>query len=415
MNIANTFRVFKSRDYSLFFTGQLISRIGMWMQRTAVIWVIYSLTHSLMWVGLTVFAEQFPSFFLSPLGGIVADRYDRFKVLMFTQVGSALQAVCLTLAYYLGAHEVWLILLLSALLGMANAFDIPARQAMVNDIVKNGADLPGAIAMNASLNNFTRLAGPALSGIVLAQFGATFCFASNAVSFIAVIFCLNLMHFPAHVEVTTTKDPWKDFKDGWTFTRSDLEIGPLILLNVFICLLVATSDTLQPYFADVVFKGNAAIYGYMNAASGLGALISTLYLAGRKYPATLKQYLFKNLLLLGAGLFTMPFVTWLPLYLLCCFVCGFALMSAIPIGIMIVQMVCPGQLRGRVVAFLAMATYGTLPLGSLLIGWLAKIISPQYCMHLQGLLSFCIAGGFYKFLHREIKYPQLHTETLIAK
>ncbi|NIG55606.1 MFS transporter [Chitinophaga sp. Cy-1792] len=405
MKISNAFSVFRSRDYRLFFAGQLISRIGMWMQRTAVVWVVYTITHSVLWVGLTVFAEQFPSMLLSPAGGIVADRHDRFKVLMFTQVGSALQAVALTAVYFLGYHYVWLILLLSTLLGAANAFDIPARQAMVNDIVPSSEELPGAIAMNASLNNFTRLAGPALSGIVLARFGATACFASNAISFIAVIVCLNLMKIPKVAPGSKEKHPWKDFRDGWAFTIRDPEISSMMLLSATLCLFVATYDTLQPYFATDVFKGNAAIYGYINASSGLGALLSTLYLASKKGTTNLKPILFVNLLLLGASLCIMGFVTSLPLYLLLCFLCGFGIMSALPICNMVVQMVSPSYMRGRVVSFLAMSTFGTLPLGSVLTGWLAKMIHPQYCLLLQGCIAIIIAACFYKYLHRSIRQP----------
>lgn len=292
--LGNAFRVFHSRNYSLFFTGQLISRIGTWMQRTAVIWVMYTMTHSVVWVGLTTFAEQFPSFILSPWGGIVADRYDRYKILLCTQVTAAVQAVALTLLYIFGAHW-WGILLLSGLLGVANAFDVPARQAMVNDIIDDKDDLPSAIAMNSSLNNLTRLAGPALSGIILAAYSATACFATNAVSFIAVIICLNLMQFPVRQAPGNKSNAWGAFRDGLQYTRSQKEISKTLLLLASVCLLVATYNTLQPYFARDIFGGNSATYGYINAATGLGALVSTLYLAAQKYSGRLKQILFLTL------------------------------------------------------------------------------------------------------------------------
>lgn len=219
MEFHNAFRVFRSYNYRLFFTGQLISRIGMWMQRTAVIWIIYTMTDSVLMVGLATFAEQFPSFLLSPVGGITADRYNRYRVLMVTQVTSALQAVALTVAYHMGYHSLELLLSLSLVLGIANAFDIPARQAMVNEIVEDKKDLPSAIAMNSSVNNLTRLIGPALAGIVLAKYGATICFFSNAVSFIAVIVCLTLMKYSHRSPDRIKKNVWAEFREGWQYTK----------------------------------------------------------------------------------------------------------------------------------------------------------------------------------------------------
>lgn len=399
MKLSNAFRVFKSRNYSLFFTGQLISRIGMWMQRTAVIWVVYTLTHSVFLVGLTTFAEQFPSFLLSPAGGIAADRYDRFKVLMVTQVVSALQAVVLTFVYYYSINPFWGLLPLSALLGIANAFDVPARQAMVNDMVSKPEDLPGAIAMNSSLNNLSRLVGPALSGIVLAKFGATSCFIANAISFVAVILCLNLMQFPKRQSPGNRKNAWIDFREGLAYTRSQNEISKVLYLIGLVCLLVATYNTLQPFYARDVFKGNAAMYGFITAATGMGALTSTVVIAAQKNSSRLKQMLLINLLILGLGLILMSHMNYLPLYLLLSFVCGFGTMSVLPICNTIIQTVSDAHMRGRVVGFFAMAAFGTLPVGAVVIGWLAKTIHPQNCMLGQGVLCLVITALFYRFLN----------------
>ena len=398
MKFSNAFRVFASRSYSLFFTGQLISRLGMWMQRTAVIWVIYTLTDSVMMVGLATFAEQFPSFILSPAGGITADRYDRYRILMVTQVASALQAVLLTILYYSGYREIWVLLTLSVILGIANAYDIPARQAMVNDLVKSRDDLPAAIAMNSSLNNFTRLAGPALAGIMLAKYGATICFGLNAVSFIAVIVCLNLIRFPAYQARPERKDPWTDFREGLNYTRKQPEISKTLMLCALVCLLIITYNTLQPYFAKDIFKGDAATYGYITAATGLGAFISTLLVASQKKGSRLKTMLFYNLLLLGTGLIIMSFVKVLSVFLVMCFICGFGTMSVMPICNTVIQTVSSEQMRGRVVGFFAMASLGTIPLGSLFIGWLSKMIDARYCQLGQGVICLIIAGSFYRFL-----------------
>jgi MFS family permease len=403
MNFSNAFRVFKSRDYRLFFTGQLISRIGMWMQRTAVIWVIYTMTNSVLMVGVATFAEQFPSFLLSPAGGITADRYNRYKILMATQIISALQAVLLTVSYVYGYHSVTILLLLSLMLGIANAYDIPARQAMVNDLVKSNDDLPAAIAMNSSLNNLTRLAGPALAGIVIANYGAAICFGTNAVSFIAVIICLNMIHFPLYKAPLKRKKPWTDFKEGFYYMKKQPEISKTLLLCSLVSFFVITYNTLQPYFAKSVFHGDAATYGYMNAAAGLGAFTSTLFIASQKKVSNLKTILFFNLLLLGTGLIVMSFVKILPVYIIFCFICGFGTMSIMPICNTIIQTVSLVEMRGRVIGFFAMATLGTLPLGSLVIGWLSKYISAQHCQLAQGILCLIIVMFFYKFLKGEKK------------
>lgn len=406
MALSDSFSAFRSRNYQLFFWGQLTSRLGTWMQRTAVIWVVYTMTNSILMVGLATFAEQFPSFILSPAGGIAADRHDRFRVLIITQTASLVQAILLTSVYYAGYHPIWIIMLLSVLLGIANAYDVPVRQAMVNDIIFSKEDLPSAIAMNSALNNICMLLGPALAGFVLAKYGATFCFATNAISFLAVIFCLNKMVLPKYIPRQVEKKPWADFKDGIAYTKANGEIGTTLSLTAIVCMLVITYNTLLPYFAKDIFHGDAATFGYINASTGLGAIVSTLFIASQKNSGKLKPILFNNLLLLGVGLIVMSHVQHFYVFLLMCFVCGFGTMSIMPICNTIVQTTATPAMRGRVVGFFAMSALGTLPLGSLLIGWLAKIIGAQECQMVQGIVCLIIAGAYYKFL--KIKKPIEH-------
>ena len=172
MNIQYTFRALKSRNFALFFFGQFVSRVGMWMQRTAVIWVVYSITHSAFMIGVATFAEQFPSFVFSVRGGLIADRYNRYKVLMLTQTLSALQAIALTVFTFSGNYNIAIILGLSAFLGIVNAYDVPVRQSMINEIIGKKEDLANGIALNATLNMLARLVGPALAGVVLVKYGA---------------------------------------------------------------------------------------------------------------------------------------------------------------------------------------------------------------------------------------------------
>ncbi len=183
---SSTFRAFHNRNYALFFSGQSVSQIGTWMQRTAVSWVIFSLTHSAFMLGFAVFAQQFPSFLLSLPGGVVSDRYDRRKILLVTQTASMIQALLLAVLILTNHYVVWEILTLSVVLGSINAFDTTARQPMVHDMVNNKEDIANALALNSAMVNIARLVGPALSGIVLQAFGAGICFSLNALSFVAV-------------------------------------------------------------------------------------------------------------------------------------------------------------------------------------------------------------------------------------
>lgn len=398
MSFTNTFRSFRSRNYSLFFSGQLISRIGTWMQRTAVIWVVYTMTHSVFMIGLTTFAEQFPSFILSPAGGIAADRYNKQKLVMITQIVAALQATALALLFITGYHQVWMILALSVLLGIANAFEVPARQAMVNDLIDNKEDLPNAIAINSSLNNLSRLLGPALSGFVLARYGADVCFAGNAISFIAVIASLVLMSVPKQPAAITKKKFSADFKEGLTYVRKHHEIGNTILLLALTCLLVNTYSTLIPVYAKEIFKGDAATYGYLSAFIGLGAVISTLSIASRKPGHNMKKVLRINIIVVGLALILFSYTKYFPLNLLLATLAGFGTMSVIPICNTIIQLVSSSAMRGRAISFFTMAAFGTIPIGSLLVGWLSNYAGAQNCILAQGIIALVIAASFSKFL-----------------
>src|ERR1700761_7712524 len=199
MNIT-TFNAFKSRNYRLYFTGQSVSLIGTWMQKTAVSWVIYSLTHSKFMLGVALFSSQFPSFLFSLIGGVVSDRYNRYKVLLTTQVASMIQATILAVLIFAGHYAVWEILMLSVLLGLINAFDVPARQSLVYEMIDDKKDLPNALALNSSMVNLSRLIGPAIAGFVLEKFGDGTCFLLNALSFMAVIGSLLLMKLPVYIK-----------------------------------------------------------------------------------------------------------------------------------------------------------------------------------------------------------------------
>jgi MFS family permease len=397
----NLFRAFRNRNYTLFFCGQSTSQIGTWMQRTGVIWVIYTLTHSTIMLGLTVFASQFPSFLFSLFGGIVSDRYNRYKILLITQTASMIQAILLAILILTNHYVVWEILTLSVILGVINAFDTPARQPLVHELVSDKADLPNALALNASMNNLARLIGPALSGLVLVKFGAGICFLLNAVSFIAVIISLLLMKLPPYQPTQVKKKVTSELTEGFAYLKRTPAIGIIILMLTLISLLVFPYDTLIPVFAKVVFKGDAATFGYINSFIGLGALSGAFFLASLKPGTDLKIILLVNTVVVGICLMFFSHISYFPLAMLFAIVGGFGMMSQSTICITIIQVEADAHMRGRVISVTAMAMFGMLPLGSLLVGAVSHQIGAPNAILCQGVIALIIAALFSKFLRKD--------------
>lgn len=405
INIGNTFKAFNNRNYVLFFCGQSLSQIGTWMQRTAVIWLVYSLTHSAYMLGVTVFAQQFPSFLLSLFGGIAADRCNRYRILLITQIASMIQAVLLAVLTLTHHNAIWQILALSAVLGVINAFDVPARQPMIHEMVNNKDDLPNALSLNSAMVNMARLVGPALSGIVLQQFGAGVCFAINAASFIAVITSLLLMDIPKQKTVIPKKNISADLSEGINYLKNTPSIGLLLLLLTLVSLLVLPYNTLLPVFAKVVFKGNAATFGYINSFIGLGALTGTFILASLKPGTNLKKVLLVNNIVLGLSLILFSQLSNFPLAMAAAVICGYATMSQTTVCITIVQVESDKNMRGRVMSYIALGYFGMLPVGSLLIGAISQYTGAANALLVQGMLALVIVAVFYRFLTSEKRAP----------
>ena len=398
MQISEVFRSLRSRNFALFFSGQLISRVGMWMQRTAVIWVVYTITHSAFMIGVATFAEQFPSFIFSVRGGIIADKYNRYKVLMLTQTLSAVQAVLLTVFTFSGNYNIALILGLSVFLGIVNAYDVPVRQSMINEIVENKDDLTNAIALNSSLNTLARLIGPALSGFVLAKYGADYCFLSNAISFIAVIAAIAAMRFPRNTFVVGKTKSKGQFKEAIGYLKENKPIATVIWIAALTSFFVMSYITLLPVYAKDIFKGNAATYGWLNSTIAVGAFAGSFYLATLSNKANFRKILLLNTFLLGAGLLLFAYSNNLLLSLVFCVIGGFSSICQMAVVITIVQRETDKQFRGRVISFIAMAMFGMLPLGSLLVGYLAPIAGAPLTSFIQGIIEIIIGIIFYKNL-----------------
>jgi len=397
----HTFRAFRSRNYALFFTGQSVSQIGTWMQRTAVNWVIYSLTHSAFMLGLAIFAQQFPSFLLSLYGGIVSDRHSRYKILLITQTASMIQAILLAILILTGHYIIWEILALGAVLGVVNAFDVPARQPMVHEMVSEKEDIPNALALNSAMVNIARLIGPALSGIVLQTWGAGICFSLNALSFVAVITSLLLMKLPKFVPATVKKKALAELVEGYEYLKQTPAIANIILLSVALSLFILPYDTVIPVFAKVVFNGNARTYGYISSCMGLGAIGGSLFFASLKKDANLRKVLLLSVVILAVGLILFSHASYLPVALPFAVIIGFGSLLPVSVSITTIQLEAAPHMRGRVMSFIALSYFGMLPLGSLLVGTVSQKTSAPLTMLCQGIAGLIIVALSYKILTKE--------------
>jgi MFS family permease len=372
------------------------------MQRTAVYWLVYTQTHSTFMLGLAVFATQFPSFIFSPLGGVVSDRYNRYRVTIITQTASMIQAFLLAALVIFTRYTVWEIFAISVILGIINAFDLPARQSMLNEMVEKEEDLANAIALNSSMGKLAWLIGPAISGIVLEKLGAGTCFLINALSYLAVITSLLLIKFPPFIPHPHSKKVIKEFTEGFVYLKKVSSIGIVLLFITFVSFLVLPFATLLPVYAKVIFKGNASTYGYLNSLIGLGALIGAIYLASLKTGANLKNILVINLLILGVALALFSHITNFPIALFFAMMAGFAMMAQTTISNTIIQIGSSAEMRGRVLSFFAMAFFGLQPLGGLLIGIVSQYIGTPNTILAQGIAAILIALIFLPLLRKEM-------------
>ncbi len=396
------FRAFVSRNYRLFVAGQSVSLIGTWMQRTAVYWVVYIETKSSFMLGVTMFCTQFPSFMFSLFGGVVSDRYNRYRVLITTQIASLIQALLLALVVIFTRYSIWEILVLSAALGLINAFDVPARQALVYDMVDNKEHLSNAIAINSSMVNLARLTGPALAGIVLAKWGAGTCFTLNALSFVAVIFSLLLMRFTKPLSVTHARKVLGELKEGFVYLQKERELALVILYLASISLLVLPFNTLLPVFAKNIFKGDASTYGFLNSMIGLGAITGTLFLASLKSSKRLKRILLITTVIFGAGLILFSLASNFALASFFAVVTGFGMMAQVTLSNTIVQTSVAEEMRGRAISYYAMAFFGLQPLGALMIGAVSSRIGAPHTLIAEGTAALAICIVFTYLMGKDV-------------
>jgi len=381
------FRSLQYRNYRLFFSGQSISLIGTWMQRIAMPWLVYHMTGSTLLLGIVSFAGQVPTFLLSPIAGVLTDRWNRYRVLVVTQILSMIQAIILAWLCLSGVIQIWQIIVLSIGLGCVNAFDVTSRQSLVVDLVEKKEDLGNGIALNSLMFNGARVIGPSIAGIMLASTSEGICFLLNAISYVFVIISLLMMRIKRKVVTKKHITIFKELREGLNYTFGFSPIKHLIILLSISSLMGMSYSVLMPVFAKEILHGGSNTYGFLMGAAGLGAMLGALFLASRKTVLTLGRIVPASAFLFGTGLIVLSFSRIFPISLFMMVFIGLGMMMQTAASNTVLQTITDDSMRGRVMSFYAMAIMGTAPFGSLMSGWLAKIIGTPGTMLIGGIAT----------------------------
>jgi MFS family permease len=396
--LASVGRALRHRNYRLFFTGQSISLIGTWLTKVATSWLVYRLTGSAWLLGVVGFAGQIPTFILAPLAGALVDRWDRYRVLLATQVLAMVQSVLLATLALGGFIRVWEIIALNVLQGLIDAFDVPTRQSMLVRMVSDRADLPNAIALNSSMVNSARLLGPAIAGALIAVVGEGWCFFIDAVSYGAVIVSILLMRLEPQARAPRDTRVLYDVAEGFRYASAHVPIRALLLLLAVSGVAGRPFAVLLPVIAREVMHGGAGTLGLLQATAGMGALAGALYLAARTRLAGLGRVVLVSAALFGLGLvaFSRAHALWLALPML--LLAGTGMMLQTAASNTIIQTVVAEDKRGRVMSMLAMSLFGSVPIGSLIAGALATRIGAQNTILIGGAICVAAAAAFVRTL-----------------
>lgn len=389
--ISSILRALRYRNYRLFFIGQGLSLIGTWMQQVAMSWLVYRLTGSALLLGVIGFVSQVPAFLVSPFSGVLADRWDRRNMLLITQSLSMVQAFILSAFVLTGTIQVWEIILLSALLGIVNSFDIPFRQSFVVDMVEGKEDLSNAIALNSSMFHGARLIGPSLAGLLIAVVGEGVCFLVNGISYLAVIASLAAMKLTPKQPSSRKRHILHELHEGITYAFTFPPIRALLMIIGLVSLLGMPYVVLMPVFAKVILKGGPHTFGFLMTAAGLGSFTAAIYLASRKSVLGLGRIIPASLGIFGVSIavFAFSHLVWLSLILLV--FAGFGVMLQIASSNTILQTIVDDDKRGRIMSLYTMAFMGMAPFGSLLAGALAGLIGTPITVLIGGIS--CLIGS----------------------
>ena len=394
------FRALRNKNYRLFFYGQSLSLLGTWIQQVALSWLIYSVTNSPFLLGFVMFAGQLPTFFIAPFAGVLADKYDKHKIIIITQVVSMFQAILLAIFVMTDHINVSVLIILNILLGIANSFDIPTRQSFVIQMIDNKEDLPNAIALNSAIVNGSRLIGPAIAGILVASLGEGICFLINAISFVFVIISLLLMKIEKEEKKAENQNVsiLKQLKEGYKYSFGFLPIKSVILLLAAVSLFGNLYLVLLPVFAKDILSGNATTLGYLNSAVGIGALSAALYLASRKSTLGLGKIIATTTFIFAFSLILFSFSKSFTFSLIILLFCGYGMMMQTSGSNTILQTLSNDDMRGRVMSFYTVAFRGMAPFGSLMAGAMADSFGAPATVLISGIVCLVVGILFSKNL-----------------
>jgi MFS family permease len=368
-------RALASRNYRIYFAGQLISLAGTWMQQIAMIWLAWRLSNSAQVLGTVGFASQIPILLLGPFTGVLTDRYDRRRILLITQSVALLQALVLAALTWLQWISPGWLIGMAFVLGCVNALDLPARQAFSVQLVDNRADLPNAVALNSLLMNTARFVGPALAGLAVASIGEAWCFAINAGSYLAVI--LALLAIDSKSRTTAHESALAAFREGLRYVLEHPGIRSRLLVVAAVSFLVTPYAVLMPLFASEIFHGDARTYGFLIGCAGAGSLLAGLYLASRKGTDGLARRATLGVIAAGVALSLFAVNHVLSLAFAIVMALGFSAILVIAGSNTLIQVWVEDAYRGRVMAIFSMAFLGIAPLGSFAVGHLAHYVGVQ--------------------------------------
>ena len=383
-------RALRSRDFRIYFAGQLVSVAGTWMQQIAMAWLVYRLTDSALLLGLLGFASQVPILLFGVWGGVWSDRVDRRRLMMWTQTLAMIQALALTILTWQGWITPGLLLSLAFLMGCINALDMPVRQSLVVHLVEDRAQLPNAIALNSFLMNATRFVGPALAGFIIALVGEAACFLINAASYLAVILALRALH--ARPVGDASKSALHALREGLRYTFGHPNIRLFLLLVATVSFLVTPYVVMMPLYAKTIFNGDARTYGLLVSSAGAGSLLGSLFLATRASIDKLARRvaLAATTAGLALALFALNEVHALAYPILMAL--GFSVVLIAAGSNTLLQGWVRDDMRGRVMATFSMSFLGIAPLGSLAVGSLAHVAGIRPTLFLCGVLT--MAAGW---------------------
>jgi MFS family permease len=390
--IKTLLRALRSRNYRLFVAGQSISLVGTWMQQVAMSWLVYRITGSAFLLGVIGFTSQIPTFLLAPVAGVLADRWNRRRLLIITQALAMFQAALLAVAVFSGVIQVWHIVVLSLLLGVVNAFDIPIRQSFVVEMVSRREDLGNAIALNSSMVNGARLIGPTIAGLLVASVGEGVCFILNSASYLAVLVALAAMRMePNSNHLRERRNVFHELNEGFAYVIRFGPIRSILLLIALVSLTGMPYTVLVPVFAKEILHGGAHTFGFLMTAAGCGALAGTVYLASRKTVVGLGKLIVYATVLFAAGTAAFAVSSNILFSLAALVVAGCGAMMLVASCNTILQTILEENKRGRVMSFFTVAFMGMAPFGSFGAGTMAGIIGPRDTILLGS--ACCLVGA----------------------